>query len=130
MKTIVLSFLCFISFFSCSDDENKPQENSIIGSWKLVEIYGSDGTDAHWTPIENGYTYSFTGSNTLISNRFQCNGTYSNQTDSITINFDCPENQFNGTYGISFENDNLILSSDPLDCDEGCAEKYKRVASE
>jgi hypothetical protein len=31
------------------------------------------------------------------------------------------------TYGISFENNNLILTPDPVNCDEGCAEKYQRM---
>lgn len=130
MKTI-FTFLIFIfSLGSCSDDENKIQENNVIGTWKLVEVYGSDGTGGQWVPVENGHIYSFTESNTLISNRFQCDGSYSSQTDSITIHFDCPENQFNGTYGTSFENGHLILSSDLINCDEGCGEKYQRIEGE
>lgn len=128
MKTIVLTFLCFISFFSCSDDENKPQENSIIGSWKLVEVYGSDGTEGQWTNVENGYTYTFTESNTLISNRFSCNGNFSVDTDSLTISFDCDENQFNMSSTYSFEDRFLVIYPD--NCDEGCAEKYERIGED
>ncbi len=128
MKTILVLFGLIFSLTSCSDDENKVQENSIIGTWKLVEVYGSDGANGQWNPIENGYTYNFTEPNVLISNRFPCNGIFSTQSDSLAISFDCGDNQFNMIYGISFDGQNLILSPDPINCDEGCAEKYEKLA--
>lgn len=127
MKQLIFILSILFSLSGCSEDDEKQQETSIFGAWKLVETYGSDGGQGQWAPVENGYTYTFEEDNILISNRFSCNGTYLVNSDSITINFDCQEIQFNLTYGISFENNNLILTPDPVNCDEGCAEKYQKV---
>lgn len=127
--TILLSFAFVVN--SCSDDDNsKKIDNSIFGTWKLIEVYGSDGGAGQWTSVENGYTYSFEEDNILNSNRFSCNGTYSETSEDLTINFDCSDGQFYGTYNISFENNRLILtfiSGTWGSCDEGCAEKYQRI---
>ncbi len=126
--TIVLSF-AFIAN-SCSDDDNsKKIDNSIKGTWKLIEMGGFNihGGD-YWQTVENGHTYTFGEDNVLVSNRFSCNnGTYFETSDGLTISFDCSNTQFYATYNISFENNKLILNPNPSYCDEGCAEKYQRV---
>ncbi|MBW7960611.1 lipocalin family protein [Patescibacteria group bacterium] len=129
MKNMFLILSVIFSFFSCNDDDNKVQEKSILGSWKLIEVYGSDGGQGQWTPIENGYVYEFRSDNTLLSNRFSCNGTYQNLSDSVLISFDCDDTQFNASYEFSFEGNKLILSNSS-DCDEGCVEKYEKVTEE
>ncbi|HTO34787.1 MAG: hypothetical protein RBR78_01180 [Flavobacteriaceae bacterium] len=124
--TVLLSF-AFIANGCSDDDKSKKIDNSIVGTWKLIEEYGSSGGAGQWYPVENGYTYSFEENNILVSNRFSCNGTYNETTDSLTINFDCSDSQFYLTYDVSFENNYLVLTPNPLYCDEGCAEKYQRI---
>ena len=127
MKQLIFIFSILFLLSGCSEDNEKQQENSIFGTWKLVETYGSAGGQGQWTPVENGYTYTFGEDGILISDRFSCEGTYIVDLNNITIDFDCQESQFHLTYGVSFENNNLILTPDPVNCDEGCAEKYQRM---
>lgn len=127
MKNLFLILCMVLALLSCSEDNTKQQNNSVIGTWKLVETYGSSGGQGQWTKVENGYVYSFNEDKTLISNRFTCNGVYVLDANKITIEFNCPEKVFHLTYSISYENNYLILTADPINCDEGCLEKYQRI---
>ncbi len=132
MKRMIFLFVLILSFLACSNNDDENNENqSIIGTWQLVEeFYGNVSGQGQWTEVENGYTYTFTKQNSVISNRYPCKeGTYSlNNGNNITLKFDCPET---GViilgYDISFENNYLILTPNPLPCDEGCKFKYKKI---
>ncbi|HKK12201.1 MAG TPA: lipocalin family protein [Flavobacteriaceae bacterium] len=129
MKILIFSLLLLMS--SCDKGDDTKSTDSIIGTWKLVEVYGSDGgSNAQWTPIDNGYTYTFRNDGVLISDRFSCNGTFEQSSEQLTINFDCVDNQFNLTYNMSLMNNELVLTADSMNCDEGCAEKYQRIMTE
>ncbi len=122
MKNMIYLFISIL-LFACSDDENV---NTVIGSWQLVENYGSDGNAApHWYPVEDGFIYTFTNNGIINSSEYECSGTFDyNSSENITINFDCPDMSFNGSFDIVFENNYLILTPNPSSCDEGCSEKF------
>lgn len=132
MKNYILIFVLFLSFAACSNNDgkgNQRQQQTLFGTWKLIEIYGSDGGGMlQWNPVQDGYNYTFKENGVLLSNRFSCNGSYSLENDNHTsINFDCNVSKFTQTYDYHFENNRLILEPHPNPCDEGCMEKYKKI---
>lgn len=128
MRNFFLTLILAFSTVSCQSDSNEIVPTSdLIGSWKLVQIYGSDGANGQWTTINDGYTYQFKNDMTLVSDRFGCDGNYQKESDSLIINFECINNHFNSLYIMSFEEGKLMLT-DPL-CDEGCIEVYERLTA-
>ena len=129
MKNMFLILSIFLFITGCSEEEAKQQEDPIYGTWKLIETYGSDGgNNPQWVSITDGYEYTFNDDGNIISDRFTCNGSYTLlSSNQVTINFDCVDSQFNLMYTYSFENQNLILTPDLLNCDEGCGEKYEKI---
>lgn len=66
MKSLILILSMFLSLSSCSDDKKSQNEN-ILGTWKLIETYGSDGGSIpKWTAVNNGYKYTFNSDGTLF----------------------------------------------------------------
>lgn|SRR5690606_29975784 len=59
MKNLIY-LLCLMLSFSCSNSDGKPENNvpqELIGKWKLIEIYSSDGTTSSWSPYDSGEVY-------------------------------------------------------------------------
>ncbi|WP_323756024.1 hypothetical protein [Roseivirga sp.] len=75
-------------------------QHDIKGTWQLVERYTSSGGPGQWSSVTDGYTYTFTEDNVVITNKFDSEGNF------------------------------IILSPDPTSCDEGCAEKFRRVTTD
>lgn len=135
MKNLILIFT--ILLLSCSNDDNKPQENPLKGTWKLIETYSSDGgSNPQWTSVENGYTYTFNSNGTYSSTRFsECStGEYTITDSTLTLDYDCedfdtgienPPGTFIENY--VFEDQKIILTPTYLNCDEGCGYKFERV---
>ena len=90
MKKIIVLFGILLCFDSCGQKKDiQIGDNSIIGTWKLIEEYygGYDKSGefyAQWHSVYNGYTYTF-------------------------------------------KNKVLILTPNPMPCDEGCAFKFKKI---
>lgn len=137
--TVLLSF-AFIAI-SCSDDDNRKNETSVIGTWKLVEV-NSSFPFYQWYPVENGYTYTFETDGTFTSNLFsECTyGTYIlSETDgTLSLIYDCEEFTEGGWYGDTFVEgtfiENYVFSGQYLIftptyyCgDEGCSYKFKKI---
>jgi hypothetical protein len=137
MKNMFLILSIFLFITGCSEEETKQQENSIYGTWKLIEIYqGNGGNNPQWTSVDSGYTYTFNNDRIFSSTRFtDCiSGTYEVSGNSITLDYSC--NGFNtgietppGTFVESyiFENANLILTPSYLNCFEGCDYKFEKI---
>lgn len=137
MKTIILIFSMLFSLFSCNGTDTIEQENSIYGTWTLIEIYGSDGgSNPQWTSVTIVYTYTFNENGSFTSSRFsECtSGTYSIENDKLILNFGCE----GFTTGIEsppgtfieqmyFENGHLILKPTYLNCIEGCGWKFDKL---
>jgi hypothetical protein len=138
MKKLVI--LLSLMVFACSSDDNErenhnnvPQEDTLIGTWELIESYGSDGSnDSQWSVVQEQfrYTYTFRVDNSMRwDDNYDCDGVYENNTpDFLEINFDCTDSQFTGTYHMAFENHNLILIPEP-NCPEACALKFRKISS-
>ncbi|KYG72781.1 lipocalin-like domain-containing protein [Roseivirga echinicomitans] len=128
---LLLTFLSLTLLLgSCGkNDIDAPftDSNNIKGTWQLVERYTSSGGPGQWSSVTNGYTYTFSEDNVVITDQFECDGTYQFNAGRLTIDFNCPDQQFNHTYKIESEGNFIILSPDPSPCDEGCAEKFRRI---
>ncbi len=128
MKTLIATLLVLATLIGCNIENEREQESPIYSTWKLIETYGSDGdSEPKWTTINNGYVYTFKKDGRIITNRFICNGSYQILNNTITIDFNCPSSQFNLTYSYTIENEYLVLVPDPINCDEGCSEKFKKM---
>ena len=138
MRTLMLTLVMLLSLASCNDDKTNENNKGIVGTWKLISTYGSDGGSiAKWSSVDKGYTYTFNSDGTFTSTRFsECTqGTHTLNPTSLILNFGC--NGFDtkietpaGTFSekISYENENVILTPSYLMCDEGCAYKFEKVA--
>ena len=123
-----------LPFVNCSNSSN---ENSIIGTWQLIETYGSDGgSNPEWTTVENGYIYTFYINGNFTSNRFsEClEGNYTISENNLILDYGCTD--FNtgietpaGTFieDYTFEGEYLILTPTYLTCIEGCSYKFKKT---
>lgn len=137
MKSIILILSILFSLTGCSEKETNQQENSIYGTWQLIEIYQSDGgSSPQWTTVDESYIYTFNNDGTFSSTRFtECtSGTYEISNNSITLNYSCvgfdtgmenPPGTFIESY--IFKNANLILTPFYLNCIEGCDYKFEKV---
>lgn len=137
MKPIVLIFISAFVVLGCNnDDETQIQDNNIIGTWKLIEVYENDGGVGEWTNVENGFTYTFKNEGSFTSTRFpECSfGTYMISESTLSLVFGCedfsagiesPEGTFIESY--TFEGGKLYLSPKYLSCDEGCSYKFAKV---
>ncbi|MBA6151620.1 lipocalin family protein [Gelidibacter maritimus] len=133
---IISLIIIMLSGCNNSDDEIKT-EQSIIGNWKLIEVYSDVGDGSgDWNPVENGYTYSFSSNGEFSSTRFpECSsGTYTINSNELTLVFDCngfttgienPEGTFVENY--TFESNTVILVPTYMICDEGCGWKFKKM---
>lgn len=131
---LLLTFLMLILLLSScgKNDIDGPftDPDYIKGTWQLVERYTSSGGPVQWLSVTNGYTYTFSEDNVVITDQFECDGTYQFNAGRLTIDFNCPNQQFNLSYKIESEGNFMILSPDPSSCDEGCAEKFRRVITD
>lgn len=137
MKSLILILSMLLSLASCSDDDTKSQNENILGTWKLIETYGSDGgSNPQWRPVDNGYTYTFNNDGTFSSTRFtECTtGTYGVSNSTIILDYGCagfdtgvenPAGTFVENY--SYENGNIILTPSYMNCIEGCAYRFEKI---
>lgn len=143
MKNLFKTFLALTAFIfmtGCSNNDNNNSNRakaSVVGTWKLVEVYGLNGTGGHWDSVEDGFTYTFKTDGTFISNRFpECtSGTYvlSENDEALSLVYDCgftmgienPQGTF--TYKYIFSEQHLVLTSTYSTCIEGCDYKFKRI---
>ena len=129
--------LFILTLFGCNNDDKLNTEQSIIGTWQLIEIYSDPGDNSgSWNPVENGYKYIFTADNQFTSTRFsECdNGIYSLNSNKLILDFGCDGftagiEKPKGTFieQMTFESNNLILNPTYLLCIEGCGWKFKKV---
>lgn len=125
---------------SCSKDRaDEPEINSLIGTWKLIEVkIGNGGGKTQWERVEDGYTYTFNGDSSFTSTRFQecSNGSFTITDTHLVLDFSCDGftagiESLEGTFVENFELNSkfLILSPDYMNCDEGCSYRFKKVQS-
>lgn len=137
LKIGILSLLTIAIIGCSSDDEKIEAEQSIIGTWKLIEVYLDPGDGSgNWSSVENGYTYNFLANGQFTSTRFsECStGNYVIDSNQLTLDFDCdgfttgieePEGTFIENY--TFESNTIILVPNYILCIEGCGWKFEKV---
>ena len=133
LKFGILSLLTILLFGCSNDDENIEAEKSIIGNWKLIEVYDDIGDGSgSWNAVENGYTYGFSENGQFTSTRFsECStGNYTIDSNQLTLSFDCdgiedPEGRLIENY--IFESNTVIFVPTYLNCDEGCGWKFEKM---
>jgi len=118
----------FILFTGCNEEEVKQQENSLIGTWQLVERFDG-GSPVPIQIIEEGEILVFGEDSSYSNNSYQCNGTYIINNSIIEISAQCVTQDLI-KFSYSFENNALKLTGSPSTCDEGCYDKYIKIASE
>jgi hypothetical protein len=137
MKTLTLILSIFTLFIGCAKVEEIQTENSIYGTWRLVETYNSSGAgDGKWLKVTNSYTYTFNTDGSFKSSRFpEClSGDYDLTSTQITLKYGCvnfdsgitsPPTTF--VENFSFEGSFLFLKPSYLNCDEGCSFKFQKI---
>ena len=147
MKNMILTLVMLFFVTGCNEEEPKQQLDtaSIYGTWQLVEKYDG-GSLQPKQPVENGYLLSFdTLGKVITTDWLICDrpsgswlyGRYSIQEvdnqESVIFEFFCPKlNKIIPDIEryIYFKYDSLILTPTNRvnSCDEGCAEKFKKIA--
>jgi hypothetical protein len=134
MKKIIFILGIIVLTINCGSSNNQTisnLQNSIIGTWNMIEVYEDYGqVNPQWEKFTIGFDYTFNTDGTFYSNRFNCdNGTYILKNDNyVTVNLNCSGNQLHLPHKFTFENGLLIITLDSKDCDEGCpGEKFKRI---
>ena len=140
MKNSFIIIVSFIIFFGCSKDDDT--SNKLVGNWVLIETYNSDGgSPGSWNEVseEDSYFINLTEALTFTSDKFsECTaGIYIKDEVSFSLIFGCdgftagienPPGTFKENY--YFENSNLIVTPNYLNCDEGCLYKFKKIVIE
>ena len=116
MKTLIYFLLTiFVSGCTKNDDPENNVPPELIGKWKIVEIYSSDGSSASWKPHDSGQVYDLwfkNGGETIVSNMIEnCQvGTFSiSANDEIIINLPCSEKSTIPI--VSLTNTNLVTNT-------------------
>ncbi|MDO9038960.1 MAG: hypothetical protein Q7U59_11500, partial [Lutibacter sp.] len=115
MKNLFLLFCLIISLSSCNQNEEEIiNDNSIVGTWKLIEktASGNDGLPI-WKPVSDAqsYTYTFFEDGLVIISTNSCNGVYNLNSSNtiIKIVYDCNNSKSEGSFNFTFERNDLIL---------------------
>lgn len=141
MKSLFFTFVFNFLFISCDGpQESKNQDTSIVGTWKLIETFGSDGaSNPIWRTLrkeDNAYIYTFKDDGTFTTTWVSdCSyGTYEINSSAIMLDFECkdfksslesPDGKIIENYVI--EDGKLILTPAYLLCIEGCGFKFEKI---
>ncbi|MDQ6472375.1 lipocalin family protein [Flavobacterium sp. LHD-80] len=135
-KLIILLVFAFLQIGCNNDNDSKPLDTNIVGTWQLVHVYSSDGgSNSGWNRVKNGYTYTFKDDGSFTSTRFkECtSGTYKLEASLLTLTFGCPnfgtKMTPNGTFieNYNIEDGKMILSPTYLSCIEGCGYRFMKI---
>ena len=130
MKKVLLLAIVYLCLVSCSSD-NEDQDPSLVGEWKLIEIYSDPGDGSGgYNPVVSIKTIEFKSNGKYVSNGTLCHlslesnnasyGTYSSEDKTISPTNCDPMTKL--TFEI--KNSNLIINHF---CIEGCGEKYRKL---
>lgn len=98
MKTLI--YILLTLFLSSCTKNDTPENNvppELIGKWKIVETYSSDGSSNSWNSYDSGKIYDIwfkDGGETIVSNMIEnCQvGIYSiSKNNEIIIDLPCGE---------------------------------------
>jgi len=125
IRSLQVLILVLTTLVSCTKNNDILKENSIIGTWQLVERFDGGSPNPIQT-IENGEIIVFNADFSYSNNSYDCDGSFTVNNSFVYISMPCVSVE-NLTYSFSFENSNLLLTNVPSTCDEGCYDKYKKI---
>lgn len=144
MSKRLFLYVFFVLAVSCSkesSDEYAAGDNQkgIVGKWKLVETRTSDGTGKIHVvdKTSENRTISFDSKGKTTDDRFSCGGEYTFAPKepseingaNLVISFGCRNMDIAPTSARyhAFIKDNNHLTINDENCDESCAEVYRRL---
>lgn len=138
MKNFLIALIALCSFsiciISCSSSEDDPKDNTLVGTWELVEYCVSPGDIScpyREADFDQSFEFTSNGKFVLTQERGKTKGSYT--SDSIKIHFEVEEQIGESTgWGLSnidfmyygFTDSNHVSISPQ--CFEGCDFKYDR----
>ena len=139
MKNMFLILSIFFIISSCSDEQTEQQENSIYGTWQLVESFSHPPSGSGWSQVDDGFTLIVKSDNSFNSSQFSdcITGNISLTNNQIDLNYNCngftqgfenPAGVFQYTY--EFVDSKLELTPKNFSCFEGCKYKLIKITSE
>ena len=138
MKTFFIISSIFFFITGCSEKETKQQENSVYGSWQLVESFSHPPSGNGWSQVDNGFTLAIKLDNVFNSSQFSdcLTGNISLTDVQINLKYNCngftqgfenPAGVFQYTY--EFVERKLELTPKNFSCFEGCKYKLIKITS-
>ncbi|OAV43751.1 lipocalin family protein [Lewinella sp. 4G2] len=135
LSPLFLLLLASLCFTACEDDDD-PRPATIIGTWKLVEVYADPGGGGDFEPVDSERIINFETDSTYSSNSIICDfstetnmltvlseGTYDLDAETLTPG-DCRNVPPQGpNLRLEFDGEEVILS---YQCIEPCQHKYRR----
>lgn len=145
MKNIILylSIFCFATI-GCKEPDvtiakQQEGEDSIYGTWQLVEQALVAGVTAYWETVDDGFQYDIQLDKTFTSNLFKAYNEYKDcnsgeivlSDGEITFDYGCEEFTAGSfTYFYKFNEGKLFLRPANASCDEGgCTLVFKKIAA-
>ena len=132
MKALLYIPIVCLLFFGCSKDDNDTKSvATVLGKWKQIESYQSDGgSSPTWIAISNGYTIEFRSDGTFTSTKFSDCGVGSyivSITNEVVMSYSCDSFTTNDLQQIeNLSGSIMILKPLGLNCDEGCGDKFQK----
>ena len=134
---LILSVLFL--FTGCNEEKTEQQENSIYGTWRLVESFSHPPSGNGWSQVDNGFTLTIKSDNVFNSSQFSdcITGNISLTDNQIDLKYSCngftqgfenPAGVFQYTY--EFIENKLELTPKNFSCFEGCKYKLIKITSE
>ena len=111
MKNMPLKLIISLMSLACSNNNEEPQNNipaELIGKWKIVERFTSDGTSGYWHSYDSEYFYDLW---------LKANGTFSTEDEDACSN--CTYIVLNNQitfypYGVDYPSNIESLSNEEL----------------
>ncbi|TJY33888.1 lipocalin family protein [Pontimicrobium aquaticum] len=130
MKNILIITAVLFLFSSCTkNDSQENYDNDIYGTWQLIERFDGGSPNPN-QPVENGDVITFNLDGAFANSSYNCDGNYQINNSIVEINMPCVTSNAL-EFSFSFDDvGNLLMTSYPNTCVEGCYDKYLKVITE
>lgn len=138
---LVMAAAMALTTIACKKDKDQPGDGTnvpktvpyLLGEWKAVAHFTSDGTPGSWEPINDNRVITFGengsfSSNTIIFNTYRLDSLMPNGTpyrDTVLMLYKSGASD-SARYSIKLTKD--VMEMWFMYCTEGCAVRYTRVS--